>query len=211
MVCDVCLFKISPHTLKKWYKDFVKNDDHFSECITGKWEHEWLLDQTDLKATDFLNRFSNCKHTEPEEYLTIDIFQLYLNETLIPTLTVEELKGITWPISRETARVWMHRLGFGYGVSSWAFSIGKSLGDGKTMATKGLQVLIWRPSKKNPQSPCRTHLLDSYHSQIFSKMQGLSKCIQIGASWTWCWCKNEGIQVAQNAPTIWVHRRINKT
>ena len=111
------LFKL-PHTLKNWYKDIVKNDDHFSECITGKWEHEWLLDQTDLKlkSIDFLNRFSNCKNTEAEEYLTIDVFQLYLNETLLPTLTVQELKGITWPISRETARIWMHRLGFGYGT-----------------------------------------------------------------------------------------------
>ena len=95
---------------------FVKKGHHFSECMTGRWEREWLLDQTDLKlkAIDFLNRFSDCKHTEAEEYLTIDVFQLYLNETLLPTLTVQELKGITWPISRETARVWMHRLGFAY-------------------------------------------------------------------------------------------------
>ena len=102
MVCALCPFQIAPHTLKKWYKDFVKNDDHFSECITGRWEREWLLDQTDLKlkAIYFLNRFSDCKHTEAEEYLTIDVFQLYLNETLLPTLTVQELKGITWPISQ---------------------------------------------------------------------------------------------------------------
>ena len=31
-------------------------------------------------------------------------------------LTVEELRGVTWPVSHKTARVWMHRLGFGFGT-----------------------------------------------------------------------------------------------
>ena len=37
-----------------------------------------------------------------------------MNDVLLPPLTVEELKGVTWPICKDTARVWMHRLGFGY-------------------------------------------------------------------------------------------------
>ena len=36
------------------------------------------------------------------------------NQVLLPSSTVAELKGISWPISKDTARVWMHRLGFGY-------------------------------------------------------------------------------------------------
>ena len=39
-----------------------------------------------------------------------------LNEELLPSLSIEELKGLDWPICKETARVWMHRLGFGYGT-----------------------------------------------------------------------------------------------
>ena len=31
-------------------------------------------------------------------------------------MTVEELRGVTWPVSHKTARVWMHRLGFGFGT-----------------------------------------------------------------------------------------------
>ena len=41
------------------------------------------------------------------------IFHNFLNDELLQGLTVEELRGVTWPVSHETACVWIHRLGFG--------------------------------------------------------------------------------------------------
>ena len=116
MVCDKCSFHVTPARLQQWHKDFITNGDKFSECMTGKWEREWLLDQSDLKlkAVEFLNRYDDWKSTGDEEYLAVNDFHKWLNEVLLPPLTVAELKGISWPISKDTARVWMHRLGFGY-------------------------------------------------------------------------------------------------
>ena len=49
-----------------------------------------------------------------DEYLTIDEFHDWFNDALLLPLSVEELKGVIWPLCKNTARVWMHRLGFGY-------------------------------------------------------------------------------------------------
>ena len=116
MVCDKLPFHCTPTRLAQWHQDFVTNGDKFTECKQGKWEREWLLDQTDLKlrAVDFLNGYDDWKSTKDDEYLTVTEFQQWLNDVLLPPLTVEELKGVTWPICKDTARVWMHRLGFGY-------------------------------------------------------------------------------------------------
>ena len=116
MACDRCSFFVTPTKLEKWHKQFTANGDKFSECLTGKWEREWLLDQTDLKleALEFLNRFNDWKQTNDIDYLKIDEFHKWLNDDLLQLLTLQEMKGITWPVSKETARVWMHRLGFGW-------------------------------------------------------------------------------------------------
>ena len=118
MACNQCPFDLYSNTLRIWHKQFIHNGDKFSECLTGKWEREWLLEQTDLKqkACEFLNRFHDWKQVKDDEYLSTSMFQNFLNDELLQGLTVEELKGVTWPVSRETARVWMHRLGFGFGT-----------------------------------------------------------------------------------------------
>jgi len=65
---------------------------------------------------EFLNHFDGWIKTKEAAYLNVGEFQRFLNEKLLPSLTVEELKELEWPICKETARVWMHRLGFGYGT-----------------------------------------------------------------------------------------------
>ena len=54
--------------------------------MTGKWEREWLLDQSDLKlkAVEFLNRYDDWKSTGDEEYLAVNDFHKWLNEVLLP-------------------------------------------------------------------------------------------------------------------------------
>ena len=46
----------------------------------------------------------------------LQFFHNFLNDELLQGLTVEELRAVAWPVSHKTARVWMHRLGFGFGT-----------------------------------------------------------------------------------------------
>ena len=84
MACDLCPFKVSPRTLQKWHVDFTANGNKFSECLQGKWEREWLLEQHDLKlkAVEFLNHFDDWSKTREDEYLNVGEFQRFLNEEL---------------------------------------------------------------------------------------------------------------------------------
>ena len=119
-VCLNCPFDISPETLGEYQREFVSNGGKFSEHQMGKWEREWILDQSDLKlkAVNFLNHFNEWKELEDEEYLTVEGFKNFLNEELLKDCSLQELKGLQLPISWETARIWMARLGFGYKAHS---------------------------------------------------------------------------------------------
>ena len=56
------------------------------------------------------------KVVEIELYTVLQFFHNFLNDELLQGLTVEELRGVTWPVSHKTARVWMHRLRVGFGT-----------------------------------------------------------------------------------------------
>ena len=60
--------------------------------------------------------FFRKKGVEFEWYTVLQFFHNFLNDELLQGLTVEELRAVTWPVRHKTARVWMHRLGFGFGT-----------------------------------------------------------------------------------------------
>ena len=104
--------KLSTQTLRKWISDFETNGGKFSECRRGKFERRWILNQEDLKnrACNFIRDFPS----DNGRYIVIEDFQMFLNNDLLPNsgLDLKQTYGLSIPISCETARVWMHSLGF---------------------------------------------------------------------------------------------------
>ena len=116
-----CFFNISSVTVRRWVEDFEENLGKFSESKKGKFEKRWILNQEDLKnkAVDFLKHFPNPKPGENNEQLrdiTVEDFQTFLNDDLLPNsgLDLKQTHALSIPISWDTARLWMHGLGFGF-------------------------------------------------------------------------------------------------
>lgn len=107
-------FDVSGDTIRKWVTDFEKNEGVFSESKKGKWTRKWILNEEDLKnqAIQFLRKINKDR----DRNLRIVDFQKFLNENLLPNsnLSLKAIYGLEIPISWETARSWMHSLGFNY-------------------------------------------------------------------------------------------------
>jgi hypothetical protein len=107
-------FEIHWRTIQNWVIDFEENQGKFSECLQGKWKRRWILEEVDLKNKAIV--FLRTQQKNLDINLTVELFQEFLNEDLLPNaqLNLKQMYGLEIPISKETARMWMLNLGFNY-------------------------------------------------------------------------------------------------
>jgi hypothetical protein len=86
--------------------------------MQGRWQRRWLLNQEDVKARaiDFLKTAKK----DSDVNLKPQLFQRFINNELLvnSSLDIKSVYGIELPISEETARAWMHNLGFHYSATA---------------------------------------------------------------------------------------------
>lgn len=100
----------SDKTVRDWRKHFLENDGQIPDNQQGKYQRSgvlWTSELLNRKATKFVRENSN-KKGQPN--LTIAGFCHWVNNDLLPNETLEP--GYPRKISVETARQWMHQLGF---------------------------------------------------------------------------------------------------
>ena len=95
------LFGFNEVTIRKWIFEFERSDFAFNRSLRGlQPKVQWGLNdlKLEVKAAAWLD--SQCK--DKKGYLTPERFCVWVNQNLFPDT----------PISKETARRWMHKLGF---------------------------------------------------------------------------------------------------
>ncbi|KAJ7526497.1 hypothetical protein O6H91_16G008900 [Diphasiastrum complanatum] len=115
---------VSAKTTRKWVEDWERRaDGTFSESMQGKHvKVEWLLQPVHLQNRALAWIEQNCpkKGDPPRKDSVIKMFRDFCNNDLLldvqePGQVGNELDPLTGPnrkISTETARSWLHRLGF---------------------------------------------------------------------------------------------------
>jgi hypothetical protein len=100
----------SDKTIQEWRKQFFENDGMITETEQGQYERSgivWSSEELNRKATVFIRENANVKG-QPNR--TVGKFCQWVNDNLLVNTTLEP--GFPQKIGIETARKWMHELGF---------------------------------------------------------------------------------------------------
>ena len=99
----------SDRTIRQWHSDFVEHSE-IPDNEQGRYQRQgilWSSETLNKKATKYIRENCNVKG---QPNLTSGGFCLWVNEDLLPNECLEP--GFPRRISVETARQWMHHLGF---------------------------------------------------------------------------------------------------
>ena len=99
----------SERTIREWRSHFIENGE-IPECKQGKYQRSgvlWTSEELNKMASDYIRSNANVKG---KPNLTVSQFCHWVNNDLLPNETLEP--GFPRKISVETARKWMHELGF---------------------------------------------------------------------------------------------------
>ena len=94
-------------TVRRWRSALVENDGVLPESEQGRYQRSGVLWQNDKKATEYVRANAAVKG---HPNLTSADFCRWVNESLLPNSTLEP--GFPRKIGLETARIWLHHLGF---------------------------------------------------------------------------------------------------
>lgn len=100
----------SDKTIREWRKEFFENDGTVTAMQQGRYERSgivWSSEELNKKATAFIRGNANMKE---QPNLTVGKFCQWVNDDLLVNTTLEP--GFPRKIGIETARKWMHELGF---------------------------------------------------------------------------------------------------
>ena len=100
----------SDRTLREWRSQFFENGGEIPEGKQGKYQRSgvlWSNEDLNRKATRYIRENANVKG---QPNLTVGKFCQWVNDDLLPNTTLEP--GFPRKIAVETARKWMHELGF---------------------------------------------------------------------------------------------------
>lgn len=100
----------SDRTIREWRTHFYNNDGEIPDCKQGKYQRTgvlWSSEDLNKKARKFVRNNSNVKG---RANLTVGSFSEWINNELLPNTTLEP--GFPRKVSLETARKWLHELGF---------------------------------------------------------------------------------------------------
>ena len=99
----------SERTIREWRSHFLENGE-IPECKQGKYQRSgvlWTNEELNKTAGDYIRGNANVKG---KPNLTVGQFCHWVNNDLLPNATLEP--GFPRKTSVETARKWMHELGF---------------------------------------------------------------------------------------------------
>ena len=97
-------------TLREWRSSFFEHEGEIVDSSQGKYQRSgvlWSIECFNNKATKFIRENANVKGVPN---LTVASFCEWVNDDLLPNETLEP--GFPRRISVETARKWLHQLGF---------------------------------------------------------------------------------------------------
>ena len=97
-------------SVRAWRSQFYANGGELPENKQGKYQRTeilWSSEDLNRKAVKYVRNNSNVKG---KPNLTISSFSEWVNEDLLPNETLEP--GFPRKVSVETARMWLHELGF---------------------------------------------------------------------------------------------------
>lgn len=101
---------VSERTVREWRSVFTENDGCFPDSLQGKYVQEdvlWLNEELNEKASNYVRENASVKG---QPNLTIMMFRHWVNNCLLPSSDLRD--SFPKSIGYETARVWMHELGF---------------------------------------------------------------------------------------------------
>ena len=104
------MIKKSDRTVRQWRSDLVNNDGIMPCTKQGKYIRTgvlWQNEELNKKASDYVRANQNIKG---KPNMTVTEFCKWINNDLLPNSTLEP--GYPRNISLETARRWLHQLGF---------------------------------------------------------------------------------------------------
>ena len=100
----------SERTIRQWKANFIENGYEVPESKQGRYQRSgilWSSEELNRKATKHVHENANVRG---QPNLTASIFCQWVNESLLPNSNLEP--GFPRRISVETARQWLHHLGF---------------------------------------------------------------------------------------------------
>ena len=100
----------SERTVREWKYDFLSNGGQFSDTEQGKYRREGVIRQNEElneAASDYVHKNAVVKG---QPNMTSIAFCRWVNESLLPNSILDP--GYPRSVSVETARKWLHELGF---------------------------------------------------------------------------------------------------
>lgn len=109
-VCESLPGTPHPDTLEKWRRKFMKDGFKLSPKQTGRHDRPWVFEDESiaLKARQFILENAAPKG---KPNMRVQDFQKFVNEVLLANVSIDMLDGLRAPISRDTARRWLMKLG----------------------------------------------------------------------------------------------------
>ena len=104
------MVKKSDRTVCRWRSSVIENDGILPESQQGHYQRSgvlWQNEELSKKATEYVRQNAALKG---RPNLTSADFCRWINDSLLPHSTLEP--GFPRKISTETARLWLHHLGF---------------------------------------------------------------------------------------------------
>lgn len=101
---------VSGRTVREWKSTFVENEGSFPTTLQGKYQRSgvlWSDEKLNKKATEYIRQNASVPG---RPNLTASLFCKWVNSILLPGETLAPCFPCN--ISVETARKWMHELGF---------------------------------------------------------------------------------------------------
>ena len=100
----------SERTVRRWRSGLIENDGVLPESQQGRYQRSgvlWQNEELNKKATEYVR--GNAAVKGRPNLTTVD-YCIWVNESMFPNSTLEP--GFPRKISLETARLWLHHLGF---------------------------------------------------------------------------------------------------
>ena len=108
--CAASMVKKSDRTVRRWRSALINNDGVLPESEQGRYQRSgvlWQNEELNKKAVEYVRDNVSVKG---RPNLTTVTFCKWVNEYFLPNCTLEP--GFPRKISLETARLWLHHLGF---------------------------------------------------------------------------------------------------
>ena len=104
------MVKKGEHSVRRWRKEVIDNNGVFRESQQGRYQRSgvlWQNEELNKKATEYVRANAAVKG---RPNLTSVDFCRWVNGSCLPNCTLEP--GLPRKIGLETARLWLHHLGF---------------------------------------------------------------------------------------------------